>query len=158
PAAGPNPGTPGAVAEVRVNSAGPNPGVGVAPEKAGPPDAQLRPDARVRTGPVTATVVGGSLELRRGDVDSALRDFNSLAASIGGAFTPTGLRIDAIAPGSLFARVGLRAGDVIIAIDGKLMRSLDDAAELYARAPSLQAVTVQMVRAGKPGTLQIAIR
>ena len=55
-------------------------------------------------------------------------------------------------------RAGLRAGDVITAVDGAPLRSLDDAANLYAAAASLRAVSVQVVRAGAPLTLRVAIQ
>ena len=58
----------------------------------------------------------------------------------------------------MFARAGLRAGDVITAVDGKPMRGLDDAAELYAQASSLRAVSLQVVRGGKPVTLRVSIQ
>jgi S1-C subfamily serine protease len=74
-----------------------------------------------------------------------------------GVFTPTGARIDSIAAESLFARLGLRAGDVVEAVDGRPLRSLDDAATLYARAASARNVTILVQRAGKPVSLRVAI-
>lgn len=43
-------------------------------------------------------------------------------------------------------------------VDGRPLRSLDDAANLYARASSLRAATIQVTRAGKPVVLRVAIR
>jgi len=77
-----------------------------------------------------------------------------MQASIGKA----GVELRAVAAGSVFARAGLRAGDVITAVDGKPLRSLDDAADLYARAGTLKSATVQLLRAGRPHTLRITIQ
>jgi len=96
--------------------------------------------------------------LPRGDVRAALGNFGTLAGSIHGAFTPTGVRVDSVASGSLFAKAGLRGGDVIASVDGVPLRSLDDAADLYARAASARNVSVAIVRGGKPVTLRVAIQ
>ncbi|HEU0036446.1 MAG TPA: PDZ domain-containing protein [Kofleriaceae bacterium] len=96
--------------------------------------------------------------LSAGDVDTALADFGALMGAVRGTFTPAGARIDALAAGSVFAKAGLRTGDVITAIDGTPVRDLDDAAELYARAATARSITVQLVRDGSPRTLRVAIR
>jgi len=110
------------------------------------------------TAPSTEPSAPASTRLERKQVDAALSDFGALAASVDGTFTPTGLRLDKVTPGSLFARAGLVTGDTITAIDGKPLRSIDDAADLYARAGGMKAATVQLVRAGKPHTLRLEIK
>jgi hypothetical protein len=47
---------------------------------------------------------------------------------------------------------------VIASVDGVRLRSLDDAANVYARASTANAMTAQIVRGGKPMTLHVAIR
>jgi hypothetical protein len=47
---------------------------------------------------------------------------------------------------------------VIATVDGQPMRTLDDAATLYARAPGMKSVTLAVIRAGKPLTLRLAIQ
>ncbi|HSR97499.1 MAG TPA: PDZ domain-containing protein [Kofleriaceae bacterium] len=96
--------------------------------------------------------------LSRGDVDAALADFAKLTAAIHGSFSANGVVVDAVGEGTLFQRAGLRAGDVIAAVDGARLRSLDDAANLYARAAKASTLTAQIVRGGKPMTLHVAIR
>lgn len=96
--------------------------------------------------------------LSRRDVSAALSDFAGLTAAMRASFTPAGTKIESIADGSLFAKAGLRAGDVITSIDGKPLRSLDDVAALYARAAKLRLVTAQVVRGGKPITLRVTIQ
>ena len=68
------------------------------------------------------------------------------------------MRVDSVAAGSLFAKAGLRPGDVVASVDGHALHSLDDAADLYARAGRARSVTAQVVRAGKPVTLHVSIQ
>jgi S1-C subfamily serine protease len=96
--------------------------------------------------------------LSRGEVEAALADFGRLTAAIHGSFSAAGVIVDAVSDGALFQRAGLRAGDVIASVDGVRLRSLDDAANLYARASKASAITAQIVRGGKPMTLHVAIR
>lgn len=96
--------------------------------------------------------------LSRREVDAALADFGTLSVALRASFTPAGVKIDAVLDGSLFAKAGLRAGDVVATVDGKPLRSLDDVAALYARAGSLRAVTAQVVRGGKPLSLRAIIQ
>jgi membrane-associated protease RseP (regulator of RpoE activity) len=102
-------------------------------------------------GPTTSTI-------KRTDIDAALGDFAGTASTFKAAFTTQGLRFDDVAAGSLISRVGLQKGDVITTIDGQPLRSMDDAANLYARLPTARGSTIQVLRAGKPITLRIAIQ
>jgi membrane-associated protease RseP (regulator of RpoE activity) len=109
--------------------------------------------------PPSSTGAGSpTTTLLRTEVNAALADFGALASSFDATFTPAGLRLDAVTAGSLFAKAGLRKGDVIATVDGQPLRSIDDAADLYARAGTLQHATVQLLRAGKPLALRVVIR
>ena len=106
----------------------------------------------------SAPVADGPTVIAKADVHAALSNFGSLAGSMRGAFTPTGARLDAVAPDSLLAKAGLRAGDVITSINNQPLRSIDDAANLYARAGSMTGATIQIQRAGKPMSLRLAFQ
>ncbi len=106
----------------------------------------------------TTVPADGPAVLARADVSAALANFGALSGSIRGGFTADGLRIESVAAGSLFAKAGLRAGDVVASVDGHALRSLDDAAELYARAPAAKAMTASVLRGGKPVTLRVSIQ
>jgi S1-C subfamily serine protease len=60
--------------------------------------------------------------------------------------------------GSIFAKAGLLAGDVVVSVDGQPMQTIDDAADLYARAGNMKQSNVQILRAGKEQTLRVAIQ
>jgi hypothetical protein len=108
--------------------------------------------------PTLAGAAAGSTTLARGELDAALADFGKLAATFRATFTGDGLRFDTISDGTLLTKIGLRRGDVITHIDGRPLRSLDDAANLYARASSVKASTIQVARDGKLVTLRVAIQ
>jgi membrane-associated protease RseP (regulator of RpoE activity) len=118
------------------------------PAISGPPTSDSR----------TAAAPPGAIVLSHGALDGALADFAALASAIHGSFSAAGLAVDQVADGTIFQRAGLRAGDLVTAVDGVRLRSLDDAAVLYARAPTANAITAQIVRDGKPMTLHVVIR
>ncbi|TMQ24273.1 MAG: PDZ domain-containing protein [Deltaproteobacteria bacterium] len=113
--------------------------------------AEVRPAAAADAHPGRAVV------LSRAELDSALGDFAGLSAAIRGRFSAAGLVIEGVGDGSIFARAGLRAGDVVTSVDGVRLRSLDDAANLYARASTARALTAQIVRGGKPMALHVVV-
>ena len=111
--------------------------------------------------PVPATAAAatpGLAMIARGELDAALADFSKLAGSFKATFTPGGLRLDAVSDGSLLAKAGLQKGDVVTSVDERPLRSLDDAATLYARAATVRSTTIAVVRAGKPVTLKVAFQ
>jgi len=103
------------------------------------------------TGPTTAIIP-------RSEINTALGDFSGTASTFKATFTPQGLRFDDVVAGSLVAKAGLQKGDVVTTIDGQPLRSLDDAANVYARLPTARGSTIQALRAGKPITLRITIQ
>jgi hypothetical protein len=100
----------------------------------------------------------GATIIAKADVNAALGNFSALANAVRGSFSADGAHLDAVAPDSLFAKAGLRAGDTITAINNQPLRSLDDAATLYSRAGSMKSATIQLTRAGKPVSLHLAIQ
>ena len=114
--------------------------------------------AEVRPAAVAPPAPGDAVAISRGDLDGALADFARLTAGIRGSFSATGVVIDGVGDGTIFQRAGLRAGDVVTSVDGVRLRTLDDAANLYARAATARAITAQVVRAGKPVTLHVVIQ
>ena len=129
---------------------------GARPATAQPPGRSAG-DARPATAQA-APVPAGAILLSRTEVDAALGDFVQLTAAIRGVFSASGVVVDAVSDGSIFQRAGLRGGDVIMTVDGARLRSLDDAANIYARAAMAKVISTQILRTGKPMTLHIAIQ
>jgi len=113
--------------------------------------------AEVRTAAPSGSPPGDAIAISRSDLDSALANFARLTAGVRGSFSANGVVIDSVGDGTIFQRAGLRAGDVVTSVDGVRLRTLDDAANLYARASTARAMTAQIVRAGKPITLHVVI-
>lgn len=116
-----------------------------------PPIPALDPDAP--PAPVITPTV-----LSRSELNVALGDFNKLSSMLRGSFTKDGARLDSIAPNSVFAKAGLRAGDIVTSVDNAPIKSIDDAAELYVRAPQTRAANIQILRGGKPMTLRVLMQ
>jgi len=107
--------------------------------------------------PATAAPADATI-IAKADVTAALGNFSALASAVRGSFGADGAHLDAVAPDSLFAKAGLQAGDTVTAINNQPLRSLDDAATLYSRAGSMKTATIQVLRAGKPLSLHLAIQ
>jgi general secretion pathway protein C len=114
--------------------------------------------AEVRPAVALAPAPGDAIAISRSDLDSALADFARLTAGVHGSFSASGVVINSVGDGTIFQRAGLRTGDVVTSVDGVRLRTLDDAANLYARAATARAITAQVVRAGKPVTLHVVIQ
>ena len=141
PGSSPEPSRPPVIAPMTASPTPPvTPPVSVAPPVTPGPPVTLGP-------PVTV--------IARTEITAALANFGALASSIRGSFTPAGARLDTFPPGSLLARAGFRDGDLITSVNNHPLRSLDDAADLYARAGSMKAATIQVQRAGNPVTLRL---
>jgi hypothetical protein len=69
-----------------------------------------------------------------------------------------GFKLFSIRPGSLFERIGLCNGDVISRIDGYDIAAPDKALEVYGHLKGRKRVDVELVRQGKPHSLEIVIR
>jgi len=127
------------------------------------PDAKTKPSAKppakvATVSAATPAVADGATAIAKADVSAALGNFGALASAVRGSFGAGGAHLDAVAPDSLFAKAGLQAGDTITAVNNQPLRSLDDAATLYARAGAMKSCTIQLIRAGKPLSLRLAIQ
>jgi general secretion pathway protein C len=68
------------------------------------------------------------------------------------------VRLATVPTSSYVWRLGLRPGDVVTAIDGAPLRTLDDAAAAYVRLGSAKKLTIAIERAGATGTLRFALQ
>lgn len=99
-----------------------------------------------------------SLTIKKAELSAALADFDRLAKELGFARTPRGVRLATVPTGSYVWRLGLRPGDVVTAIDGAPLRTLDDAAAAYVRLGSAKKLTIAIERASATGTLRFALQ
>jgi S1-C subfamily serine protease len=60
-----------------------------------------------------------------------------------------------VAPGGAAQTAGLRAGDWIVAINDRVIASIDDLHRILARLPAGQTIVLHLVRQGQP--LEVAV-
>jgi general secretion pathway protein C len=70
----------------------------------------------------------------------------------------TGIRLDAVRPASLLARLGLRNGDKLVRVNGISLSSPETAMRLYAMLKTARFVVLDLERDGRPIALTYAIR
>jgi general secretion pathway protein C len=68
-----------------------------------------------------------------------------------------GFKLFSIRPGSLYSKIGIQNGDVVQRINGYEMSSPDKALEIYTKLKDSKQVTVDLLRRGKPQTVDYSI-
>jgi putative serine protease PepD len=80
-----------------------------------------------------------------------------LGIHVGDAANAAGAQVSSVESGSPAAKAGVKAGDVITAIDGKTITTADDlTAAIGSRAPN-DKVTLTVIRGGKTVTLDVTL-
>jgi general secretion pathway protein C len=64
-----------------------------------------------------------------------------------------GFQVQQIQAGSLYEKLGLRAGDVIKVVNGQPVNSAEDAMRLYQQMSNIDAVQLEITRDGKSENL-----
>jgi len=103
------------------------------------------------------------ITLQRSMIDESIQDINKLMTQVkimphleNGQ--PSGLSVSNIQPNSIFRRMGLRNGDIIMGVDGENIQSVDDALKLYQNLTNSEGVKVQLKRRGRERTIDYSIR
>ena len=101
-------------------------------------------------------------EIKASLVDSVL--LNPMAVMKGARVVPAmkdgksvGIKLYAIRPNSLYAKVGLANGDTVKAINGMDLSSVDKGLEVYTQLRDAKKLELSLDRRGKPLTLTITI-
>jgi general secretion pathway protein C len=99
-----------------------------------------------------------NITLQRSMVEESFNDMNKLMTEI--AITPNmedgqpnGLSLNRISPNSIFRRMGLRNGDVLMGVNGEPIQSPEDAMRMYNSIKSSNEVQVQVKRRGQDRTI-----
>ena len=102
------------------------------------------------------------ISLSRAQVDSAMENLTDLMGQI--SIQPhsedgvEGLALSNIQANSIFRRMGLRNGDVLTAVDGEALTSVDQAYKLYEDLKSSDTASLDINRSGRSTTYQYRIR
>jgi general secretion pathway protein C len=100
------------------------------------------------------TASSQNITVNRSQIDTAIKDVNTLMKQIrirpnfkNGK--PDGFRLTGIRPNSIFYKMGLKSGDIIMGVDGKDIESVDDALKFYQSLQSSSKVQLQIKRRGR---------
>lgn len=102
------------------------------------------------------------IALGRAEIEDAVNNVNTLMrqARIRPHFKdgkPDGLTLSRIQRDSIFTKLGLRTGDVIVGVDGENIESVDDALKFYNSLKSSPNVQLQIRRRGQIHNIDYAI-
>lgn len=108
-------------------------------------------------------VGSGEYEIARAEIDNVLSNMSKLAtqARIVPSFKngkANGFKLFSIRPDSLYAKIGIKNGDIIQQINGYEINSPDKALEIYSKLKDAQTITVDLLRRGKSRTMTYNIR
>jgi len=118
--------------------------------------------ASVSAASATGTTQTTRISLRREQVNSAMENLSDLMTQV--TIKPyneegvEGLALSNIKPNSLFRRMGLRNGDVLVAVEGQPLTSADQALKLYENLKSSDSASVEINRRGRARIIQYRIR
>lgn len=103
-----------------------------------------------------------SITLKRSQVENAAGNLNNLMKQVRirphfRDGKPDGLSLTGIRPNSIFRKMGLRNGDILMGIDGQKIDSVDDALTFYRSLTSASDLNLQIKRRGRQQTLKYNI-
>jgi general secretion pathway protein C len=104
----------------------------------------------------------GKYEIRREALNRVLSNTTLLAASaqIMPAVQdgkPAGFMLRRIRPGSFYQLLGMRDGDIVQAVNGRPIRTPEDALQVYTGIKNASHVTISISRGGKSSTFDYSI-
>ncbi|MEO1234829.1 MAG: type II secretion system protein GspC [Myxococcota bacterium] len=102
-------------------------------------------------------------EIEKSEIDNVLSNLNQIArqARIVPSFKngkSNGFKLFSIRPNSLYSKIGIQNGDIVQKINGYEINSPDKALEIYSKLKDADSITVDLVRRGKPQTMNYSIR
>jgi len=105
----------------------------------------------------------GEYVIDRAEIDNVLSNLNKLAtqARIVPSFKDgkaNGFKLFSIRPNSLYAKIGIKNGDVVQQINGYELNSPDKALEIYSKLKDASSISVDLLRRGKAKSLSYTIR
>jgi general secretion pathway protein C len=119
--------------------------------------------SRRRRRPSRVSGRGASITVRRSDVQDALKNINTLLSQV--RIRPhfkdgkaDGLALSNIKGDSIFAKLGLRDGDIVRGVNDRPIRSPDDIVSFYNKLTSGSRMSLQINRRGQERTINYRIR
>lgn len=98
------------------------------------------------------------ITMSRSQIEAATGNLSQLLNEAKIEPAPDGLLVSNVKPNSLFRRMGLRNGDVIVGVDGKPIGSVDDALKLYENLKTSDTASVEIKRRNRSQVIEYRIR
>jgi type II secretory pathway component PulC len=133
------------------------PGQRASEEPPKPPPKTTSPTKVETPAPAAIEPPKTAFSVSRKELDAALSDFSKIGKQVTMSLVDGGVAMKRVAPDSFFHAMGLRDGDLVKKVDGTAIKSLDDAARVYARLGKAKRFEVTLDRAGEPVTLRYTI-
>ncbi|BBO72820.1 general secretion pathway protein GspC [Desulfosarcina widdelii] len=125
----------------------------------------FKPGGLPARGPVAGTGATRAqrISLRRSYLEQSMQDMASLMTQVKiqphmEDGVPAGLALSSIKPNSIFRRMGLRNGDVIVGVDGSEISTVDDALKMVDSLKSSSNLSLQLKRRGREKNIEYRIR
>jgi serine protease Do/serine protease DegQ len=96
-------------------------------------------------------------EVRRGQLGIALQDLTPQLAEAFGLDHRRGAVVSQVVPGSPAERAGLRPGDVVVGVNGKLLRGVAQLRNVVGLHRIGETIRLDVVRDGAPLTLRLEV-
>jgi general secretion pathway protein C len=103
------------------------------------------------------------ITLKRSLIEDSIKDITKLMTQVKitphmEEGVPNGLALSNIQPNSIFRRMGLRNGDVLMGVDGQQIQSVDDALRLYDSLQTAENVKVDLKRRGREKSIEYSVK
>lgn len=105
----------------------------------------------------------GKYDISRDSIDTVLSNMSALSTDArvvpdfkGGK--QRGFKLFSIKPKSVFAKIGLKNGDVLKSVNGYTLSSPDKILEVYGKLKDSEQVALEVLRRGKPRSFEYSIR
>lgn len=103
-----------------------------------------------------------NITIKRSRIDKAIKNVNDLMKQVRirphfSNGKPNGLNLSNIKSGSIFSEMGLKSGDIITGVNGKNIKSVDDALQFYESLKSSSDVQLQLKRKGRQKSINYNI-
>ena len=95
--------------------------------------------------------------IKQKEIENAFENITSIMKQAKISPHAKGMRISSIRRNSLFQKLGLRNGDVIVGVDGRKIGSVDDALSLYRGLQSGSRISIDLERRRRPVTITYTV-
>lgn len=107
--------------------------------------------------PASTTPLKYTRTIKHKQIENAFENLNSIMKQARIRPIARGMSISGIRSNSIFRRLGLRNGDVIVGVNGEKLKSVEDALSLYHGLQTGSQVTINLERRRRPVTITYAI-